>query len=58
MSTSAATETTKAPEPTFVQAKPYKVDLEPGKVYIIKQDYLEKSFIDTLFVFHRTTTGK
>ncbi|KAI8072185.1 uncharacterized protein B0P05DRAFT_473677 [Gilbertella persicaria] len=22
---------TKAPEPTFVQAKPYKVDLEPGK---------------------------
>ncbi|KAG1457146.1 hypothetical protein G6F46_007407 [Rhizopus delemar] len=30
MSTSAEK---KAPEPTFVQAKPYKVDLEPGKEY-------------------------
>lgn len=29
MSTSAEKKT---PEPTFVQAKPYKVDLEPGKV--------------------------
>jgi hypothetical protein len=36
MSTSAA-ETPKAPEPKFVQAKPYKVDLEPGKVCIINK---------------------
>lgn len=38
MSSSTAAEK-KAPEPTFVQAKPYKVDLEPGKViYYNKSD--------------------